>query len=247
MIRSHKPVCIVLDIETAPMVAYAWGRKDINIALNQIKEEWKIMAVGMKILGEKKVHYVDTFFNTERRLLEVVWKWLDKADIVITQNGKSFDIPKLNAKFILYGMERPSPYRQIDTYRLAKSVAAFTSYKLEYLTEKLCTKYRKLSHNKFPGMSLWTECLASNPKAWKEMKLYNTHDVLSTEELYLKLRGWAPASVPSPSIPVQTSPSCPFCTSYNLRSLGIRTTSFGKYRRYICSHCGTSTKGELYS
>lgn len=187
---------LVFDIETSPIKAYVWGLKDQFISLNQIIEDWKIIAWGAKWLGEKDVEYADLRKGTEKDLLKGIWRLLDEADIVITQNGKSFDSRRLNARFIHYGIRPPSPYRHIDTYLLVKSAADFTSNKLEYLTDKLCVKYKKLSHSRFPGMSLWTECLKGNKKAWDEMKRYNIHDVLSTEELYNRIKAWGPKNMP---------------------------------------------------
>ena len=107
----------------------------------------------------------------DKAILKPLWKLLDEADIVITQNGKNFDSPKLNARFIMHGWAPPSPYKHLDTYQIVRQAAKFTSNKLEYLTEKLCTKYKKLEHAKYPGMVLWTECLAGNRAAWNEMRL----------------------------------------------------------------------------
>ncbi len=45
-------------------------------------------------------------------------------------------------------------------------------------------------HGKFAGHLLWSECMKNNPEAWAEMKLYNTNDVLSLEELYDILSSW---------------------------------------------------------
>jgi len=41
-------------------------------------------------------------------ILREIWKMLDEADIVITQNGRKFDQKKLNARFILNGFKPPS-------------------------------------------------------------------------------------------------------------------------------------------
>jgi hypothetical protein len=35
-----------------------------------------------------------------------------------------------------------------------------------------------------------------NPAAWEEMKKYNIHDVLSTEELYNNIKAWNPQRGP---------------------------------------------------
>lgn len=199
--------CLVFDIETLPIIAAVWGLKDQNIGLNQIRKDWSVAAWGAKWLGDKEVFYADRSKGlSEKGLLQGIWKLLDEADIVITQNGKSFDSKRLNARFIHYGLRPPSPYKHIDTYLLIKSAADFTSNKLEYLTDKLCKKYKKLSHSKFPGMSLWNECEKGNKEAWAEMKKYNIQDVLSTEELYEAVKAWGPKNMPSVySLPLKCS------------------------------------------
>jgi len=198
----RQPKVLIFDIETAPMVVYVWGRREQNVALNQIKSDWYVLAWAAKWLGDapSKVIYKDQRGAKnpadDKDLLQGMWKLLDEADIVITQNGRRFDSRKLNARFIINGMNPPSPYEHWDTLRVARTVADFTSNSLEYLSDKLCVKYKKLSHKKFPAMELWKQCLAQNPEAWECMKKYNIHDVLATEELYLKIRAWSPKTSP---------------------------------------------------
>lgn len=241
---QNQPKVLVIDIETKPMTAHVWGLKDQNIALNQIVEDWSLMAFAAKWLGNEKVTYFDTFKLSEKEVLERVWKLVDTADILITQYGSGFDAPRLNSRFIMYGMKPPSPYKHLDTYRIAKKSFAFTSNKLEYLTDKLCIKYKKLRHKKFPGMSLWTECLKGNKKAWAEMKLYNIHDVLSTEELYLKLKAWAPDSAPRPYNAGDPTRQCEICNeSGHVVKAGFHKKKIGTYQRYHCEDCGAWTLG----
>lgn len=231
---QNQPKVLAFDIETSPIVAHVWGLRDQNISLNQIVKDWQVIAFAAKWLGEDYVWYADTRKDkNDKRILETLWSKLNEADIVITQNGQNFDSRKLNARFIEYGMKPPKPYRHLDTYKIAKAAAEFTSHKLEYLTDKLCTKYKKLSHKKFPGMSLWNECLKGNIQAWDEMKKYNIHDVLSTEELYLKLRAWTPNTAPSVSLI-----GCVSCGSKQLEKRGIDQTLKTAYQRLHCKNCG---------
>jgi uncharacterized protein YprB with RNaseH-like and TPR domain len=211
-----------------------WGLKDQNIGLNQIVKDWQVMAYGAKWLGKREVFYEDTRKASEKLILQGIWKLLDEADIVITQNGKSFDSRKLNARFIHYGMRPTRPYKHIDTYLLVKAVADFTSNKLEYLTDKLCVRYKKLSHSKFPGMSLWTECLKGNIKAWNEMKKYNIHDVLSTEELYNAVKAWGPKNMPK----LYSSPlTCMVCGA-RVQRRGTEIVGQTVKQRVKCTQCG---------
>jgi uncharacterized protein YprB with RNaseH-like and TPR domain len=237
--------CLVLDVETSAMEALVFERHDVNIGLDNIIKDWQIIAWSAKWLNEKKIYYYDTRIVSERNILLLLWNLLDAADIVITQNGQKFDSRRINARFIHYGMKPPSPYRHLDTYRIAKKVGDFTSNSLEYLADKLCTKYKKLKHGKFPGIKLWDECRKGNIDAWEEMKKYNIRDTLVTEELYTKLRAWAPESMPKPHKD-GFSPTihCDTCDYKGVMTKwGFYRTNNGIWTRYACPHCGAFRKG----
>lgn len=248
---SEQLKVLVLDIETSPLLVYAWDLKDQNFSLSNLAQDWHLMGFAAKWLGAapSKTVYHDQRnakqLDNDRELLTVLWKLLDEADIVITQNGVNFDSPKINARFIMHGMNPPSPYRHLDTYQIAKRSARFTSNKLEYLTDKLCTKYKKLKHTKFPGLSLWINCIKGNLKAWNEMRRYNIHDVLSTEELYLKLRAWAPENAPDVFFGADPMHQCRVCgRAGRMTARGTRVTKRFKFRRYQCQECGSWSTGE---
>ena len=243
---------LVFDIETSAITAQVWGLKDQNIGLNQIVEDWHLMSFAAKWLGDppSKVMYMDQSgvkdIRNDKKLLQAMWNLLDEADTVITQFGTGFDAPKLNSRFVMSGMKPPSPYQHLDTYRIAKRSFGFTSNKLEYLTDKLCTKYKKLSHKKFPGMSLWNECKNGNKAAWKEMKKYNIHDVLSTEELYTKLRAWAPETMPKPYEVASINRDCGICGALGtVFGNGTRQIKTKRYQRLLCNRCGSYSKGDI--
>jgi len=193
--EEYTPNVLILDIETSPLVGFVWGLFDQNIPLNMLIKDWFILSFSAKWLGssESEVIYADQrnkkgkSLHNDKPLLVKIKKLLDKADIVITQNGISFDMKKINARLIEHGLDAPTHYKNIDTLRIAKKHFGFTSNKLEYMTKKLCTKYKKQEHSDFSGFKLWDECLKGNMKAWKSMEKYNKYDVLSLEELFLKL------------------------------------------------------------
>jgi DNA polymerase elongation subunit (family B) len=192
-IEKDLPKVLVLDIETAPMIGYIWSLFDQNVPLNMLLRDWFILSWTAKWLHEDKVMYKDQrnkkgkALENDKALLVPLWKLMNEADILITQNGISFDIKKLNAKFLEHGMGIPAPFKHIDTYRLAKKHFGFTSNKLEYMSKKFNTKYKKQDHEEFSGFKLWSECMGGNIKAWKSMERYNNFDVLATEELFTKL------------------------------------------------------------
>lgn len=251
MKKQIGPKILLLDIETSPLISYTWGIWDQNIGLNQINTDWNILSWGAKWfdLSNSKVIYEDLRgkdVRDDKSLLKGLWKLLDEADIIVTQNGKQFDAKKINARFIYHGFQPPSSFKHIDTLKLAKKYFGFTSNKLEYMADKLNVKYKKLKHSKFPGFDLWKECLAGNIKAWKEMEKYNKHDVLSLEELYSKLIPWDNTI----NFNVYHDTKETYCTCGNTFFVknGYAYNSSGKYQRYCCSDCGSeirSKKNEL--
>lgn len=248
------PKVLVFDIETAPIVGHVWSLWENNVSLNQIVSDWHVLSWSAKWLDAKEeiynkkrkpnIMYADQKraknIQDDKKILKKIWKLLDEADVVITQNGRAFDQKKLNARFVLQGLKPPKSFKHIDTALIARKHFAFTSNKLEYMTSKLCTRYKKLKHKKFPGHEMWTECLAGNRKAWREMEKYNKYDVLSLEELYYKLIPWDSSinfNLWSDSEEVVCS-----CGSKDFRNKGYIYTATGKYKRYKCNDCGAETR-----
>ncbi len=244
--KKQGPRVLVFDIETSPILGYVWGLWENNVALNQIHSDWHVLSWSAKWLDDppSKIMYQDQRraknIEDDKNLLKGIWKLLDEADIVITQNGQAFDVKKLNARFVIQGFQPPASYKHIDTKILAKRKFAFTSNKLEYMTDKLCTKYKKQKHKTFSGFDLWKECLAGNIYAWKEMERYNKYDVLSLEELYKKLISWD-TSIDFNLYSNSTEIVCK-CGCDDFKKQGFFYTSRGKYQRYKCKECGAETR-----
>jgi hypothetical protein len=245
--KNNGPKVLLIDIETAPMLNFCWGIWDQNVALNQIKSDWYVLSWSAKWLGQPAVLYKDQRnakdIENDKELLKGIWKLLDEADIVVSQNGKAFDSKKLNARFVINGFKPPSPYRHIDTLILAKKHFAFTSNKLEYMSDKMCTKYKKLKHNKFPGFEMWRECLKGNKEAWREMERYNKYDVLTLEELYHKLQPWD-TTINFNVYTNDLSTKCN-CGGKNLRKKGYAYTNTAKLQRFVCNDCGAQITGKV--
>ena len=241
------PKILVLDIETAPVLAYCWSLWENNVALNQIKNDWFILSWSAKWLGdsEDNIFYADQRnaenIEDDSEILKPLWKLLNEADIVIGQNSRKFDHKKINARFIQNKFTPPSSYRTVDTQVLAKSIFGFTSNKLEYMTDKLCTKYKKQKHEEFSGFNMWSECLKGNKKAFEAMETYNKYDILSTEELYTILRAWDKKG-PNVNVFHDTNKLVCTCGSLDFKKNGFVYTNTGKFQRHTCNKCGAEVK-----
>jgi uncharacterized protein YprB with RNaseH-like and TPR domain len=240
----RKPKVLFLDIETLPLELVGFGLYDQNFGLNQVRKDWTVASWAAKWAHKDKMYYADVSKQKNKRddarILGELWPLLDSADIICTQNGKRFDIPKLKARFVINGFKPPSPSEHIDTRQIAKRVFGFTSNSLEYMCKALNLKFQKLPHKKFPGMELWTACLDGNKKAWAEMKLYNCYDVLCLEALYERIQAWdrsVSLTKYDPNIACN-------CGSTELIKNGYAWTATGRFQRYSCKDCGAWVRGK---
>lgn len=250
-VEREKPVnkmrTLVLDVETSPLLSQVFSMWFNGIGLNQIQKDWHLLSFAAKWYGEDEVFYYDQSgerdIEDDFNLCHCLHNLLNQADATITQNGRHFDLKKINARFIINGLPPCRPSRVIDTLEIMKREFGFTSNKLEYATDKLCKKYKKLKHKKFPGHELWAEVLKGNPEAWAEMKEYNIHDVLATEELYDIIK---PFSSKHPNIALMQGneqPTCRVCGSTHLVKDGDWHTSLSVYDLYRCTDCGAYSRG----
>lgn len=245
------PKILVFDIETAPIIAHVWTLWENNVGLNQIECDWHVLSWSAKWKGapDSEVMYMDNrgakHVDDDTNLLTAIWELLDEADVVITQNGKSFDQKKLNARFVIKKIKDrhpPSSYKHEDTKLIAKRHFAFTSNKLEYMTDKLCVKYKKQKHKKFPGHEMWTECLKGNIEAWKEMEEYNKYDVLALEELYSILAPWHGNAGVNFNLYNDDEVNTCKCGGQIFIKNGFYYTNVSRFQRYKCKGCGAETR-----
>ncbi len=237
---KNKPTILTVDLETSPMVAYSWGPKwDTNLI--EVKEQSQIMSYSAKWLKGKQTTkgqhdykgYKKGIVN-DKEIIRDLWNLLEESDIIIVQNGKSFDVKVMNARFLFNEMTPPSPYKIIDTKTEAKKYLRLPSNSLD----DICDYFgigRKLEHEGFP---LWKKCMAGDKKAWKRMLNYNAYDVRLTEKLYIKLLPYI-QNHPPHGLYMDNGEVCPNCGSAHLQSRGYARNKTTKYRRLQCIDCGS--------
>lgn len=244
----------LIDIETAPSLGWVWGKYDQNVIA--FEKNWYILSFAYKWLGDEAItvralpDYPEYMSHPEddRHLVAELWRFYDEADIVVAHNGDAFDIKKSNARFITHELPPPSPYKSIDTLKIARKHFKFDSNKLadlgQYLEvgDKLTTT----------GWKLWEACMRGDLHAWDKMKEYNVQDVLLLEAIYLKLRPWA-ASHPDlrmfSSGTAENSGSkddvCPSCSSSHVQRRGFSYAKVQVRQRFHCQGCGTWFSGKI--
>lgn len=224
---------LLLDIETAPNVAYVWGLFKENIPLQRLVDSGYVLCWSAKWYGEKDIMFDSIFRSKPKKMLLRIHALLEEADAVIHYNGNSFDIPTLNKEFLLNRMTPPSPAKQIDLLNTARSRFRFISNKMDYIAQAL-----KLGSKKTTTFELWVKCMNKDEKAWEQMEEYNREDVVLLEKIYKEFLPWIKNH---PNVGLHTDGEedvCPACGGHDLKRRGHSYTAAGKYQRYRCSDCG---------
>lgn len=243
-IGKYTPKILLFDIETAPVKAYVWKLWKENVHIDQIINDWFCIAWSAKwlystetmgeVLTPEEITHED-----DSRIMKSLWKLINKADIIVSHNGNKFDIPRINARFIINNLEPTKPFFSIDTCQVARKQFGFSSNKLDALAT-----YFNIDHKLHTDFNLWKECLNGNEEALQYMLHYNKKDVLILEEVYLKLRPWIKNHPNLGNLQGQQM-VCSACGSDNLTLIKDKYyfTSVGKYPIYKCKDCGAISRG----
>lgn len=243
---NYQKKILLFDIETAPNLAYVWGKWEQDVL--SFKEHWYIISFAYKYLGEKETYvYALPDFklykkepSNDRELVGKLWKLFDEVDVIVGQNVDAFDIKKSNARFLKHGLEPPSPYKTIDTLKIARKYFKLDSNKLDDLGDYFNIG-RKIQTG---GFNLWLGCIGGDKEAWHKMKEYNKQDVILLEKVYYKLRAWDKTGA-NLNLILGGFSNCPRCHSEHVTKNGFYYTKVNTYQSYRCLNCGHRPQGEL--
>jgi predicted PolB exonuclease-like 3'-5' exonuclease len=231
------PAVLVLDIETLPIKAYAWDVWNTNIGRNQIIEDWCVLSWSAKWLNDDRMISdcltpKEALKRDDKRIVKSVWKLLEEAEVIIVQNGRRFDVPKLNTRFWKHRIPHNSSFKIIDTLDSAKKSFGMTFNSLDYLGEYLGAG-RKLKTD----FELWALCDNGDKEALETMQTYNENDVILLERVYLTMRAWI-TNHPRLTTYEKVIGVCPVCFSRNFTDIGVYTAVVRQYLEFRCTDCG---------
>lgn len=240
---GNKAQVAYIDIETAPLTGLSWGIWETNVM--EVIQDWYMLSFAVKWnSGAIEVFSLPMYKGykkdkqNDKALVADLWAILDKADVVIGHNADKFDIKKANARFLVHGMRPPSPYKTVDTLKIARKHFKFDSNRLDDLGRYLGVG-RKLPTT---GKNLWLGCMNGDFDSWQLMEKYNKQDVKLLYDVHQKLHPWA-TSYPNMALYVGEDGLCPHCTEDKLQKRGPGYTKTGVHQRFQCTGCGAWSRG----
>lgn len=228
---------LVIDIEVSANLAYVWRLFDVNVNLDMLESSGEILCFAAKELGKPDTEFRSVWGDGKKRMLRRLRLLLSKYDVIVGYNSTAFDVKWINAQLLLNGYQPPSPFRQVDLYRVVKQNFKFPSNKLEYVSRALGIG-KKTKH---AGFETWKGCAAGDPKSQRLMEKYNIQDVKLTEALYNRLLPWV-KNHPDRNLYIDEDkitgkPQCSHCMG-NMQRRGFCYTPRGKYQQFACLKCG---------
>jgi hypothetical protein len=233
------PRILFWDLENSPALGWFWG-STYQTNIIKVHQPSRVMSFAAKWRGGKKIEFYSDFHDGHDAMVARAYELLDEADAVVSYNGARHDTPHMNTEFIRTVGSLPSPYKEIDLYRVTRGKLKFQQNRLDYVTQELGIGH-KVEHEGFP---LWLKCMDGDEKAWARFRLYNIQDVRLTERYYDWLLPIIPGSM-HPNMAVGLDGVCPRCEKEGtLRPRGMAPTTTATYPRFRCSSCGGWSQGK---
>jgi hypothetical protein len=226
-----------LDIETTPNLVWTWGCFKQYINPGQIIKPAGVLCWGA-VVEDTSTHTKTRLFGSrwgdgEDGMFKRLHTMLDNVDIVITYNGKQFDLPRINQEFARLRFGPAAFGAHIDLYRDAvRPQFDLPVSKLEFAAPYFGVGKKCVS----PGMHVWVRAMQGDAAAQALMTKYNLQDVNLLVKLYPILRPWV-RNHPNLGLILGKSRVCPKCGSKRLYSKGIKPLVANRYRQLRCEDC----------
>ncbi len=147
-----------IDIETSPVIAATYGLRDTYIAHNQIIVDPKVTSLAYMSetinkcyalewdwLGDMVITPTDVRGGgCDKQMLETFVPIANEADLVIGQNGDSFDLKILQWRLNVHQLPPLKNIITLDTLKLSRKVFRPPSHKLDASNTALVVKLNKI-------------------------------------------------------------------------------------------------------
>lgn len=227
------------DIETSHNLVAKFSLREEYVPHTSIVQERYIICAAWKELGAKTTQAVSVLDDPKRyatsphddyHVVKTLHGMMSEADVIIAHNGDQFDSKWLAGRILAHKLSPLPPIQSIDTLKVARRVFSLNSNRLDYLG-----KYLGFGGKASTPHGLWMDVLRGDKKAIKTMVDYNKRDVELLEQVFERLRPFAPEHF---NRQLQGAVGCPRCESMHVQSRGTHKTTTQVYQRYQCVDCG---------
>ena len=121
-------------------------------------------------------------------MAKTLWRWVDEADVIVGHNIDGFDMKHIHTTLALNGFPEPSPYKTVDTLKVARRVFNFESNKLDSLAQRMGVPGKTDAYS----VDVAKQAVDGDKAQQRILRDYNCGDLEATEAVYDAMRGWIP-------------------------------------------------------
>ena len=186
---------LYFDLESSLMEGYFFKIWDENIPVSRIKKHSHLLTAAWATnegdVGSIRITPEDVKTGNDLAIVVKIIELINASDVLVTFNGKRFDLKLLNTRAIFWGLLPIAAKKHIDLFEQAKKSFKFPSNSMQNVSKYLGLE-GKLATG---GTLLWERCANFDDKevcneALIEMETYNRQDIEATRDLHKRLQGW---------------------------------------------------------
>ena len=192
---KKEPRILTWDLESSLLEGYFFRIWQENIPMRRIKKQAHLLSASFAFNNEEVQGFRLTpeqvktgdDFEIVRKVVEAV----NSCDLMVTFNGKRFDVKLLNTRALFWGLPPVKQPKHIDLFEQSKRVFKFPSNSMQNVSLYL-GEHGKLETS---GSHLWERCAEwwnreECDKALQDMLIYGNQDIIATRDLYKRFQGW---------------------------------------------------------
>ena len=170
--------------------------------------------------------------------MRAVWEVFDRADLIIGHNADRFDARHLMGGWAEMGLPAPSPYKVIDTLKIARGTFAYESNTLDALNKRLGIDAKTDKYDSRVAKA----AVAGDKEAQDRIRFYNMGDIAASEALFDRLRPYA-RNIPHLGMWTDDEMACPSC-GHTMTATGKTVhANVQRYEHLTCPNCGAHARG----
>ena len=249
--EAKKLNILYFDLESSLMGTLTFGLWNQNISGNRITKHSHLLSNSWAFNDEPpqgvRLSPEDVAEGNDLLVVVDTIRAIEKAGLIISFNGKKFDVPLLKTRALLHGLPPIKFPPHLDLMQEAKRNFRFPSNSMQNISLYL-GEHGKLATS---GRNLWERCYHFQNyddcnDALAQMLEYGLRDIDATRDLHKRLQGWFKSPVNIGLITkeingVNTKDNhdllCPHCSSKDVDKIGSKAyTSVSSFNIYRCGN-----------
>ena len=167
-----------------------------------------------------------------------VWDVFNDADLIIGHHADRFDARHLMGGWAEMGLPAPSPYKVIDTLKIARGTFAYESNTLDALNKRLGIDAKTDKYD----VKIARAAVNGDKEAQEALSAYNRGDIIASEALFDRLRPFA-KGIPHLGMWTDDELACPSC-GHTMTATGKTVhANVQRYEHLHCPNCGAHARG----